>query len=1194
MTEMKTTVISQTTMRTLFALSVLFCSFTQVTAQLLPTSAGLASTLTGDELVEKYHGFEGAVLNMTREEWAVFRDWEGYDQRAHIEILQARKTEYNATREARRQARIARASDCDCWIEPDNSYTQVTTEDWVQFGGAGLDVDCFIGPISMNGWQFNLYGTNFNEFFINSKGTVSFGNGYINWTPTEFPAGIYDQLAAFWADADFRSTGELWYKVTPSAVYVNFIEVGYFNNHDDLFNTFQIVFTPAANGALGDDYNVQFCYLDMQWAHGDVGGNGGFNGPTPATVGCDRAAAAGAHIQYGRFNLNNATYNGPYGIAGNQQDGINWLDNKTLNINTTSAANNIPPIATQSFGCDDVTLCINDTLDINLQFLAPEAGQNVTITSSVDGDASGLFITSQSGGNVASIIGGFAGSAGNVGNHVLTITATDNGSPAASTEIVVNIEVIPVELPVLTVSGNFTTCAGAPTTLTASSGFDEYQWSTGCDTEVCEILGNGEFSVTASVGLCEATRVFDIEVTPYFLPCVEIAENPICSTETTLVTVCEDEQPDYVGYQWDANWNGLGGTIVENNNTQIEVTPGTYRLLVENAEGCFGQRVFVVESLDAFIPEDEISGAYCDGLEQVTFEGGFSNPAEGQLTLYLISSVNVGWQGSFINVYIDGEVVNTYTSTQAFTVIQQPITAGQDIQIEYVSSGIGNDANYSIQLFNCANSNQATLTGLENGILYEAPAGCTAQPALGEWVIESGPAGGSFSVTDQYNSVFTPGGYGLYEVCFYDIACENPYCYLLEYTQEPSIALNISEVLLCGDESVTITANIDDIGGTATLDWPAPGVDDVLSNTYSFDEPVQFDLIVTIENGCGSDEDTVEVTAQSNPQTPVIDDAILCEDGSIELAPFTNPGSDLEFEWTLNNGFLSDASEIVAVQSGTYCITVSNECFPQGITDCAEISLLDEIEAPIDPFRADCDGDGEGVLAVDLPSDEWTVFWPATGSTEFSITVTQGGVYEVQVTDPGNCGTTTYETNLFLGVAPVASPTPVLEAPLFLCPEITNTFNLGTTNGIDFSWSINCDIGVALEGGASLNVNSSSFSPECFGQTLTITGNASNPCGSTSAEWPVVVDACEIIIPNIFTPNSDGINDKYIIDGLDVYRDVAFTVYDRWGGKAYESTNYKNDQAWNGADVSDGTYFYVLVLPNGREYTGTINVATAR
>ncbi|HAL64915.1 MAG TPA: hypothetical protein DCP10_05025, partial [Bacteroidales bacterium] len=77
----------------------------------------------------------------------------------------------------------------------------------------------------------------------------------------------------------------------------------------------------------------------------------------------------------------------------------------------------------------------------------------------------------------------------------------------------------------------------------------------------------------------------------------------------------------------------------------------------------------------------------------------------------------------------------------------------------------------------------------------------------------------------------------------------------------------------------------------------------------------------------------------------------------------------------------------------------------------------------------------------------------------------------------------------------------------------------------------------------------------------------------------------KVEVPNVFTPNADGINDVLIIkvDGktetdqpslLRYYERMELVIMNRWGRKLYESKDYRND--WDGGKLADGTYFYVL------------------
>ncbi|WP_306641286.1 gliding motility-associated C-terminal domain-containing protein [Sanyastnella coralliicola] len=1156
---------------------------------------GSETTLNAEQIIAKYNGFEGAVINMTRAEWDVIREWEHYSEEDARRIVKERKVVDEDERAARRAARLLASGGCECWVEPDDTYTQIQTDDWDETGGAGADVDAWIGPLALPGWSHDHYGENFNAVYINSKGSVSFGAGIIDWTPEEFPDATYDQIAGFWADIDIRATGEIWYKITEDAVYVNFIDVGYYNNHDDKTNTFQIIFTPEDSPVLPEGTNVQLCYLNMGWAHGDVGGSGGCQGPTPATNGADKSATTGPNIQYGRFGSCSDTYNGPYGDDNDEIDGVYWLNNKTFNFNTIGVQqNNIPPISTANVGCDTITLCLQDTLVLDFQFLAPENNQQVTIEYDVDGYEDGLYINNVINGNTATFDGGYVGSVDNIGFNTINVIATDSGDPEGVTELNIVVEVIDVVLPELTVSGDFTICAGSATTLEASDGFDFYDWSSGCTTPICDVTTGGQVIVVAGIDEgCTAETTVTIDQTPYFLPCVTVLPNPICSDELAVAQICEDEWELYTDISWEGDWNGLGGEVVSvaDDNLSAELTPGTYRLLVTDEQGCQGQYVFNVLSVDPFIPEDTWSGAYCDGLEPVEFFGGFSNPAEGFFNIYLQSSNNDGWDGSFINVYVNEELVATFTSFSTFLIEQVAIEAGDYIEIEYISAGTGDEFN-DVLFFNCSTNNQVDPEPpFTNGqILFEGEVGCTADPAIGVWTYISGP-GGTFDPDDEFDTVFTPDDYGMHIFSFEEASCGIFYEYQLEFTEAPTIELSPDAFVLCGDEEAVVNADVYDLGGTAEIDWPSPGVDDVLTNTYSFDQATNETFTVTIENGCGEDSDTFDIIATSLPSAPVLEDQVLCDGGTVILDPIANDDPSLIYEWTFEGAAVGNGETFEAGETGTYCVTVSNECDPVGASACAEVSIAGELDTVLpQPYYAFCDSDGPYIMAANVPNLDWDVVWP-DGSNGIQYEVTSNQEVCVDVTDPGNCATETICTEVFIGSAPNVDPFPT--TPLTLCPEINNVFQLNSTGGpTQWVWEINCDGDIIYfeDNADDLTLNASDLGTECWGIVQTLTGTSINPCGSTQANFEVVIDACEITIPNIFTPNGDATNERFHIEGLDVYNDVQVYIYNRWGTSVYESQDYRSGD-WDGRDVAEGTYWYVIILPNGKEHNGTVNIS---
>jgi gliding motility-associated-like protein len=78
----------------------------------------------------------------------------------------------------------------------------------------------------------------------------------------------------------------------------------------------------------------------------------------------------------------------------------------------------------------------------------------------------------------------------------------------------------------------------------------------------------------------------------------------------------------------------------------------------------------------------------------------------------------------------------------------------------------------------------------------------------------------------------------------------------------------------------------------------------------------------------------------------------------------------------------------------------------------------------------------------------------------------------------------------------------------------------------------------------------------------------------------------DIIIPEGFSPNGDGVNDFFEILGLEDYPRNTLTIFNRWGHKVYEKVNYQNDWGgWSDAPLTlgdgllpKGTYYYVLDL----------------
>jgi gliding motility-associated-like protein len=80
----------------------------------------------------------------------------------------------------------------------------------------------------------------------------------------------------------------------------------------------------------------------------------------------------------------------------------------------------------------------------------------------------------------------------------------------------------------------------------------------------------------------------------------------------------------------------------------------------------------------------------------------------------------------------------------------------------------------------------------------------------------------------------------------------------------------------------------------------------------------------------------------------------------------------------------------------------------------------------------------------------------------------------------------------------------------------------------------------------------------------------------------ITVVCDNVLVFNGISPNGDGKNDTWQILGIEQFPNNAVRVFNRWGHQVFEQSGYNNanawDGTWNGKDLPDGTYFYVLNL----------------
>lgn len=104
-----------------------------------------------------------------------------------------------------------------------------------------------------------------------------------------------------------------------------------------------------------------------------------------------------------------------------------------------------------------------------------------------------------------------------------------------------------------------------------------------------------------------------------------------------------------------------------------------------------------------------------------------------------------------------------------------------------------------------------------------------------------------------------------------------------------------------------------------------------------------------------------------------------------------------------------------------------------------------------------------------------------------------------------------------------------------------------------------------------------------------------NPNGCDTASVFIYIECTGLTIFTAVSPNGDGINDYFHIEGIEEFPDNELTLYNRWGNEVYFKKGYNNEWGgtWNNnKDLPDGTYFYLLQLKDEdeREFKGYFQI----
>lgn len=169
----------------------------------------------------------------------------------------------------------------------------------------------------------------------------------------------------------------------------------------------------------------------------------------------------------------------------------------------------------------------------------------------------------------------------------------------------------------------------------------------------------------------------------------------------------------------------------------------------------------------------------------------------------------------------------------------------------------------------------------------------------------------------------------------------------------------------------------------------------------------------------------------------------------------------------------------------------------------------------------------------------------------------------------------------------IVNPTPVTDAGadkvVLEGGSVTLTPVLITDYPVTYTWTPSTGLSDAL-------VSNPSASPV---DDITYRLTIASEFGCTSSDDVFVKVLRAPVIPNIFSPNGDGINDRWVVEHLESYPGCVVQLFNRYGQLVHKIVNYSTpwDGRINGKDAPVGTYYYIIDPRNGRKpMTGYVDI----
>ena len=436
------------------------------------------------------------------------------------------------------------------------------------------------------------------------------------------------------------------------------------------------------------------------------------------------------------------------------------------------------------------------------------------------------------------------------------------------------------------------------------------------------------------------------------------------------------------------------------------------------------------------------------------------------------------------------------------------------------------------------------------------------------------PAGGSPDYTITWTNPVLPDGAsqtglcaGTYEIVVTDISgCDTTLTVTL--TEPTPLTGDITPQFVCETGLMLLCAEAQ--GGTApySFQWS----NGASSQCITTDIEGEFCVTITDANGCSITIcETITVPDLLDYTSAVTSTSCGLNNAGIDL--ILNTGTPpYTFFWT-GPGVNPTSEDQTNIGPGTYdvIITDGNGCT---YNDSFTIAVEPLIDVTAVTTNLACNSDGTGTITLSFANAaepitfEWT--GPNGSFTADSVLVGLGeGGYNVVWTDAEGC-----TDNIDLVITQPDSL--LIDIVLSLDEDGFNVSSYGGEDGAIDTEVTGGTPNYTYDWDNDLYDGSADLSGLTAG-TYVLTVTDANGCSIDTTI--VLTEPSELALPTGLTPNGDGLNDFFVIQGISAFPDNEFKVFNRWGNLVYEKAGYNNEwngQSDNGEDLPNGTYFVVF------------------